>query len=77
VRALPALAANTIQSLASARHGLRVGIIAILHTFNGRLDFNAHVHTMATAGGLEASGRWSWNVTTNKTLLWSAGAKLS
>lgn len=57
-RALPALAANTIQSLASARHGLRVGIIAILHTFNGRLDFNSHVHTMVTAGGLQASGSW-------------------
>ena len=61
-RALPALAANTIQSLASARHGLRVGIIAILHTFNGRLAFNSHVHTMVTAGGLQASGRWSWSV---------------
>ena len=35
-KALPALAAATIQSQARARHGLQVGVIAILHTFNGR-----------------------------------------
>ena len=29
-----------------------VGVIAILHTFNGRLEFNSHVHTMVTGGGL-------------------------
>ena len=38
-----------------AKHGLRVGIIAILHTFNGRLEFNSHVHTMVTAGGLQSA----------------------
>ena len=26
--------------------------MAILHTFNGKLEFNSHVHTMVTAGGL-------------------------
>src|SRR5580765_7209685 len=41
------------------RHGVRVGIIAILHTFNGKLEFNSHVHTMVTGGGLHgASGIW-------------------
>jgi hypothetical protein len=34
---------------------LRVGIIAILHTFNGQLKFNSHVHTMVTGGGLHGS----------------------
>jgi hypothetical protein len=43
----------------SANHGLRVGVIAILHTFNGKLEFNSHVHTMVTSGGLsESSGAW-------------------
>lgn len=57
--ALSALAANVIQTWASARYGLRVGVIAILHTFNGRLEFNSHVHTMVTGGGLHASsGSW-------------------
>ena len=36
-------------------NGLRVGVIAILHTFNGKLEFNAHVHTMVTGGGLYGS----------------------
>lgn len=42
-----------------AKHGLRTGIIAFLHTFNGRLEFNSHVHTMVTGGGWKAlSGCW-------------------
>ena len=57
--ALPVLAANAIESLASAKHGLRTGVIAFLHTFNGELKFNSHVHTMATAGGWRiSSGSW-------------------
>jgi hypothetical protein len=57
--ALPILAANAIESLVSAKHGLRTGIIAFLHTFNGELKFNSHVHTMATAGGWRvSSGSW-------------------
>jgi hypothetical protein len=50
--ALPALAASIIQIRVSTRSGLRVGVMAILHTFNGKLEFNSHVHTMVTAGGL-------------------------
>lgn len=58
-KALPFLAANLIQIRVNATHGLRVGVIAILHTFNGKLEFNSHVHTIVTAGGLhESSSRW-------------------
>jgi hypothetical protein len=32
-----------------------VGVISILHAFNAPLEFNSHVHTMVTAGGLQAS----------------------
>jgi Putative transposase len=47
----------------SANYGLRVGVIAVLHTFNGRLDFNSHVHTMVSGGGLSASSnRWTTRV---------------
>ncbi len=57
--ALPILAADAIKALITAKHGLRTGIIAFLHTFNGRLEFNSHVHTMVTAGGWNAlSGCW-------------------
>jgi hypothetical protein len=59
VKALPVLAAKVIQTWASARHGLRVGVIAVPHTFNGKLEFNSHVHTMVTGGGLcGSSGFW-------------------
>ena len=61
-KALPVLAANILQAWASGRHGLRVSVIAILHTFNGRLEFNSHVHTMVTAGGLQSSGTWASSV---------------
>ena len=57
--ALPILAAGAIKALITAKYGLRTGIIAFLHTFNGRLEFNSHVHTMVTAGGWKAlSGCW-------------------
>jgi hypothetical protein len=57
-RALSALAAKVIQAWARAKYGVRVGILAILHTFNGRLEFNSHVHTMVSGGGLHSSGSW-------------------
>ncbi|HJX83991.1 MAG TPA: transposase, partial [Candidatus Angelobacter sp.] len=53
--ALPAMAASVMEAWMTAKHGLRIGVIAILHTFNGRLEFNSHVHTMVSAGGLNAS----------------------
>ena len=61
-RLLSVLAAKTIEAWVRAKFGARVGVITILHTFNGRLDFNAHVHLMVTAGGLEASGAWRSSV---------------
>jgi hypothetical protein len=68
--ALPALAAGAIEALILARHGLRTGVIAILHTFNGRLEFNSHVHTMVTAGGVHASsGSWAASVYYDKDIL--------
>jgi len=54
-RALSALAAEVIQARVSTAFGLRVGVIAILHTFNGKLEFNTHVHAMVTGGGLQGS----------------------
>jgi hypothetical protein len=30
-------------------------VIAVLHTFNGKLEFNSHVHTMVSGGGLHGS----------------------
>ncbi len=52
---LSVLASELIKARASAKYGLRVGVIAVPHTFNGKLEFNSHVHTMVTAGGLHGS----------------------
>jgi hypothetical protein len=58
-KALPALAAEVIKIKVGVKYGLRVGVIALLHTFNGQMTFNSHVHTMVTEGGLHASsGTW-------------------
>ncbi len=58
MKALPALAASVLRAHASAKHGIQIGVISIPHTFNGKLEFNSHVHTMVTAGGLHRSGKW-------------------
>lgn len=34
------------------------GIIAGLHTFGSRLNFNPHVHMLVTMGGMKANGEW-------------------
>ena len=58
--ALPALASDAIAGYARVRHGTRVGVMAVPHTFNPKLEFNAHVHAMVTSGGLQtASASWS------------------
>jgi hypothetical protein len=74
-RALPALAAEVIQAQVGARYGLRVGVIAILHTFNGELEFNSHVHTMGTAGGYGSAGTWVPSVYYNDVMLMKAWRK--
>lgn len=53
------LVGSAINAWIVAKHGLRSGVIAFLHTFNGRLEFNTHVHTMVPAGGWHPSSR-SW-----------------
>jgi hypothetical protein len=69
-KTLADLAAVVIQAQVSAKYGLRVGVIAILHTFNGKLEFNSHVHTMVTGGGLHGpSSTWVCRVSYNRDRL--------
>ena len=56
-KALPTLAALVIRTRQQVTCGLEVGVIAIFHSFNGKLEFNSHVHAMVTAGGLKGD---SW-----------------
>jgi len=75
-KALSALAAEVIQARVGAKYGLRVGIIAILHTFNGELKFNSHVHTMVTGGGLNGSSDiWVSRVYYDRDLLMKSWRK--
>src|SRR5271165_7398314 len=59
LRDLPTLGAAVIQQWAKLKYGVRVPIMVIPHTFGGRLNFNSHLHTLVSAGGLrESEGRW-------------------
>jgi hypothetical protein len=43
---------------ADKRHlGALPGILSVLHTWNGRLDYHPHVHLLVTGGGISADGR--------------------
>ena len=73
-RKLAEIAARVIGSYARVRKGAEVGVMPVLQTFNGKLEFNPHVHTLVTAGDLRMAGtqppssiffdpyelRWSW-----------------
>jgi hypothetical protein len=54
-RALQALAATLIQPREDAPNGSRIRVMDILHTFNGKLEFNPLIHSLVTAGGLQDS----------------------
>jgi putative transposase/transposase-like zinc-binding protein len=59
-RKLPEIAARVIRSYARVHYGVEVGVMPVLHTFNGELLFKPHVHSLVTAGGLQAAGaRWT------------------
>jgi hypothetical protein len=45
-RKLTEIAARVIVGYARARRGVEVGVMPILHTFNGKLEFNSHVHAL-------------------------------
>ena len=51
-------AAGLIREYMRKKHKVEVGIIAGLHTFGGRGQFNPHVHMLVTMGGMKAGGEW-------------------
>jgi hypothetical protein len=57
-RALEALfeaVSETILELAQS-HGIRLGLLAVLHTWNQKQQFHPHIHCLATGGGLGPEG---------------------
>ncbi|WP_449305990.1 IS91 family transposase, partial [Piscibacillus salipiscarius] len=51
-------AANLIKSYFKKKGKLTPGIIAGLHTFGSRVNFNPHVHMLVSMGGLTKKGKW-------------------
>ena len=40
------------------KHKATPGIIAGLHTFGSKLNFNPHIHMLVTMGGMKGNGEW-------------------
>lgn len=67
---LPTLGAAVIQQWVKLKHGVRVLIMVLPHTFGGRLNFNSHLHILVSAGGLqESEGRWITSSSFDRTKL--------
>jgi Putative transposase len=50
-----AVGAAVIQEWAKEVYGARLMIMVVCHTFDGHLNFNPHLHILASAGGLRIS----------------------
>lgn len=57
-RALFEAASQSVLELTAARHKVKPGLLAVLHTWGQNLHFHPHIHILATAGGLSEDGRW-------------------
>ena len=51
-------AVRIVQEYFKKKYKVTAGIIAGLHTFGSRLNFNPHVHMLVTMGGMKATGEW-------------------
>jgi hypothetical protein len=52
-RELPSIAASAITIYGKVYKGIDIGVMPILHTFNGKLEFNSHVHALVFAKNLQ------------------------
>ena len=53
---LPVLGAQVLQQWARQKHGIRLLIVVIPHTFGRHLNFNCHLHILVSDGGLREDG---------------------
>lgn len=49
---LPAIGAGVLQDWAEEKHGARVLVLVVRHTFGAHLNFNAHLHIVVSTVGL-------------------------
>jgi hypothetical protein len=64
------IAADAVRDLAAEKRyvGAEVGILAILHTWTGRLHHHPHVHMLVTGGGV-TEDRTAWHDAPNEFLV--------
>jgi hypothetical protein len=68
---LPTIGATVIQQWAKDRHGVRLIIVVVLHTFARDLNFNCHLHILVSGGGLqESQDRWIPSLYYPRDILW-------
>ena len=48
--------------------GLRLGMIAVLHTWGQNLSLHPHVHCIVPGGGINPNGKWQKQIRSNKYL---------
>lgn len=53
---LAEIAARVVVSYCRVHKGIEVGVMPIVQTFNGKMEFNSHVHLLVTARDLQAVG---------------------
>lgn len=46
-----------LSQWARDQHGMRMGIVVVIHTFGGDLKWHPHVHVLVTEGGLSLDGQ--------------------
>jgi len=46
-----------LSQWARDQHGMRLGIVVVIHTFGGDLKWHPHVHVLVTEGGLSLDGQ--------------------
>ncbi|WP_243647127.1 IS91 family transposase, partial [Scopulibacillus darangshiensis] len=51
-------AVQVIQDWFKKKFKVTPGVIAGLHTFGSRVNFNPHVHMLVTMGGMKKNGEW-------------------
>jgi hypothetical protein len=68
-RELPNIAASAIMIYGRVYKGVDVGVMPILHSFNGKMEFNSHVHTLVFARDLQKPRQSGQRVFFNNSIM--------
>ena len=55
---LPKLAADIFNKVAKKQKSIRIGMFMAIHTFGRALNWNTHLHTSVTMGGIDDQNNW-------------------